>query len=392
MIYCIDPLVDEPIMLINKHIGYDTEDGMGIDGAIFQQELLQLDLLGKKRIQVWINSPGGLVSDGYSIYSAILKTKTPVDTFALGTVASIAAVIFQAGRRRIMADYAWLMYHNPFGGDNKELLSTMKDSLIKMIESRSGMTAEAVEAMMKRTSFITASEALELKLCDKVEASMDDNTKYLKKISNNTEFYKECNLVLNSIINPKNVNTMFPKVTMRLKLNDAATEDNIVAAIDAIENRAKEAERMALDASTEAQNKAKADADELDKLKAKLKKAEDAAAAAKADYENCKNALDAMEQDKKAAEEKAEEDKIKNMVEGFAKVGRIKNEATVILEWTNTSKVLGAEKVKNMIEALPINKVANNLEPELNKLGEKELPTNAMSLAVKNRMKREGKQ
>ena len=79
------------------------------------------------------------------------------------------------------------------------------------------------------------------------------------------------------------------------------------------------------------------------------------------------------------------------MVEGYAKVGRIKNEATVILEWTNTGKVLGAEKVKNMIEALPLNKVANSIAPELNQLADGELPTNAMSLAVKNKMKREGK-
>ena len=183
---------------------------------------------------------------------------------------------------------------------------------------------------------------------------------------------------------------MFPKVTMRLKLNDAATEDNIVTAIDAIENRATEAEKMAIEAITEAQNKAKADADELDKLKAKLKKAEEAAAKASAEYEDCKSQLDAMEKDKKAAEEKAEEDKIKNMVEGFAKIGRIKNEATVILEWTNTGKVLGAEKVKNMIEALPLNKEAKTIV-EPNKIGEGELPTNAMSLAVKNRLKREGK-
>ena len=51
MIYCIDPTADEPIFLINKHIGYDKDDGMGIDGSIFQQELLQMDSLGKKRIQ-----------------------------------------------------------------------------------------------------------------------------------------------------------------------------------------------------------------------------------------------------------------------------------------------------------------------------------------------------
>ena len=49
MIYCVDPSADEPILLINKHIGFDEKDGMGIDGALFQQELLMLDALGKKK-------------------------------------------------------------------------------------------------------------------------------------------------------------------------------------------------------------------------------------------------------------------------------------------------------------------------------------------------------
>ena len=105
-------------MLINKHIGYDQEEGPGIDGAIFQQELLQLDNLGKKRIQVWINSPGGLVSDGYSIYTSILKSKTPVDTYAFGSVASIAAVIFQAGRRRRYRQVAGGARRWPVAGAN----------------------------------------------------------------------------------------------------------------------------------------------------------------------------------------------------------------------------------------------------------------------------------
>ncbi len=50
--YCIDHHSDEPIMLINTHIGSDETDGQGIDGSLFQQELLQLDSLGKKRIEI----------------------------------------------------------------------------------------------------------------------------------------------------------------------------------------------------------------------------------------------------------------------------------------------------------------------------------------------------
>jgi ATP-dependent Clp endopeptidase proteolytic subunit ClpP len=406
MNYCIDINVDEPIFLINKHIGFDEDitdkdgniikgDGMGVDGALFQQELLYVDGLNKKRIQVWMNTPGGSVTDGYNIYSAILKTKTPVDTYCIGAAASIGGVIFQAGRKRIMADYAWLMYHNPFySSDDKKvdpMLQIMQDGIAKMISSRSGITEDDVLAMMSRTSFISASEALEMKLCDQVDSSATENTKYLKKIIEPKNFYKECNKVLNSILNPILNNNTMQKVTMRLKLNDAATEDNVVKAIDEIENRAK-AEVAEIKASLESvQNKAKADSDEMDKLKAKMKKLEEDKAKNDAELEDCKNKLSAMESDKNKAEEKAAEEKAKNMVEGFAKAGRIKNEATVILEWTLTAKTLGFDKVKSMIEALPLNKSAISLDVEPNKLKEGELPTTAMGLLVKNRLRREGK-
>lgn len=391
MIYCIDPTADEPIFLINKHIGYDKDDGMGIDGSIFQQELLQMDSLGKKRIQVWINSPGGVVTDGYSIYSAILKSKTPVDTYVTGAAASIAGVIFQAGRKRIMSDYSWLMYHDPFGGDNAQMLTTMKQSIVTMIEQRSGMSESEISLMMKRTTFIGADEALQLKLCDKIDASEEENTKYLRKITDSMQFHKECNMVLNSIINPIKRTTMFPKVTMRLKLNDAATEDNVVKAIDEIENRAKQAEAMTLEAITEAQNKAKVDADEMDKLKAKLKKLEDDKVRSDAEYEDCKNKLDALEKDKKSAEDKVKEDQAKNMIEDFAKIGRIKNEESIKLTWVRLAKA-DFEGTKNMIEALPLNKEATKLTTvEPNKLKDGELPTSAIGLSVMNRLKREGK-
>jgi ATP-dependent protease ClpP protease subunit len=53
-------------------------------GDLFQAELLALDQMEKKRIQVWINSPGGSVMDGYNMYNAMLKTKTKVDTYCVG--------------------------------------------------------------------------------------------------------------------------------------------------------------------------------------------------------------------------------------------------------------------------------------------------------------------
>ena len=392
MIYCIDPTVDEPIMLLNKHIGMDETDGQGINGSLFQQELLQLDTLGKKRIQIWINSPGGVVTDGYNIYNAILKSNTPVDTYCVGCAASIAGVIFQAGRKRIMADYAWLMYHNPFGSENGDIIKTMKTSIVTMIEKRSGMDEGSVNKMMNRETFITAPEALDMKLCDSIESSVKLNTKYLQKISDSLQFHKECNKVVNTFLNT-NTNKMseLTKITMRLKLNDAARQEDIVAAIDAIENRAKVAEEKAVEVENKAKVKADADMEEMDALKTKIKKLLEDKEKNQAEYEDCKAKLDAMTKDKLAAEEKAEGERVKNMIEGYAKIGRIKNEATVVLEWCNTAKELGFDRVKNIIEALPLNVKAPVITEVVNTLKEGELPTTAHGLMAINKLKREGK-
>ena len=100
-IYTVDPNSETPIMLINKHIGFYSELGMGVNGEQFMSEMLALDAMGKSLINVWINSTGGGVLAGSNIVSAILNTKCKVDTYNMGVCASIAAVIFQTGRKRI---------------------------------------------------------------------------------------------------------------------------------------------------------------------------------------------------------------------------------------------------------------------------------------------------
>lgn len=391
MLYTVDPNADIPVMLLTDHIGFDEVDGQGVDGSLFQAELLQLDSLGKKSIQIWINSPGGDVLQGYSIFNAILKSKTPVDCYCVGAAASMAAIIFQAGRKRIMSDYAWLMFHNPSGSDNKEMINTMTDSLITMVATKSGMDADQVRKIMARTTYIQSIEAVNLKLADSVEPSVSLNTKYLTKISNALEFQRECNKVVNKILNKENTETMI-KVTSRLQLNDSAPEDNIVKAIDAIDNaRIKaEADLSALD------KKAKDEKKELeDKMKAMedtMAKDKEASDKMKAEYQDCKDKLKAMADDKKTAEDKLEEDKVENLIEDKAKEGRIKNEATTKLEWKQTAKAIGFDKAKAMLEALPLSKESKkividdkNVDPKL--AGK----ASAMDYAVQNKLKREGK-
>lgn len=386
--YTVDINSDEPIMLLNKHIGFDSEDGMGIDGSLFQQELLQLDSMGKKRIVVWINSPGGNVMDGYNIFSAISKTKTPVDTYNCGVAASIAGVIFMAGRKRTMADYASLMIHPPSGSSDKKAMESFRASLITALSANANVSEDEVGYLMDSTTWLNAAECFAKGFCNEIEATSEQNKKRMKQASDVKAMFAISNSI-KGFTTITNKSIVMTKVTMKLGLNDAATEDNVVSAIKEIEDKAYNAEVAKIAAENkvkEIENATKAEKEDLAK---KLKEAEDAKAAVNANYDKLKAEYDAMVTDKLAAEKATLEVKAKNMVEGYAKAGRIKNEASVILKWTNKA-VENYEETEELIKDLPLSKEAPKLEIA-NQLKEGELPTSTIGLMVKNRQKREGK-
>jgi ATP-dependent Clp endopeptidase proteolytic subunit ClpP len=327
-------------MLIDRHIGYSEEDGYGIDGAAFARELMQLDGMGKKCINVWINSPGGIVLDGYNIYNAILKSKTKVNTYCVGMAASIAAVIFQAGRERVMCDYGILMYHNPFGSESTDALKAMRDSIVKMISERSGLTEEDTTVMMRRETFLSASEALEKKMCDRIEGSADYNKKKMATaaITNNAKgYYKEAYNILNQLFKTENMPDL-SKIANRLKLNSAANEDAIIEGIQSIENRANLAEG------------------ELAKVKNQLTEKENKVNDLTTQLANMQNKAEAAE---KAAKKVAAE----ALIKGAAKLGVIKNETDVLTKWIDRATI-DYDGTKDLLESLPINKTAPKMVTE----------------------------
>ena len=329
--YCIDETANEPIMLINTHIGFDETDGQGVDGALFQRELLYLDGLGKKRIQVWINSAGGSVMDGYNIGSAILKTKTPVDTYNTGACISIAGVIFMCGRNRIMMDYAQFMMHPTSGTKDKKAKQSFEDSLSSLLSAKSDITQEQVSELMKETTWMNADECLEKGFCTEIEKTTDVNKKRLST-SNIDNFIKEANLITNKLINPvkiiKNKKSML-KVTNKLGLNDDANEESILRAIQDIENKAtSQKEKMQ---------------EELDALKEEIENKQKA-------YDDMKNVMDGLK-----------EDNCKNMVSGFATIGKIENKDEVVNQWVTLAKN-DFEGTKSILESLPLNKVSEKIE------------------------------
>ena len=362
--YTVDVDSDEPIMLINKHIGFDDIDGYGIDGSSFQSELLALDTMGKKRIQVWINSAGGSVIEGMSIYNAILKSKTKVDTYNVGICASIAGVIFQAGRNRIMADYSLLMYHNPYNSNGKkdEGLDKIKMSLTSMISARCGKDESEISAMMDKTTWIHAEDALNSGMCDSIEKSNDFNKKRLSPESADIRaFWNERNLVLNNLFNNNKIEKMV-KVANKLGLNPDVNEDTILNAVTEIQNKLdvsetknKANEDKILELEIAEENKSK----ELDALRTEL-----------AELKNKANEI----------EETAKTEKAENLVKEAVNAGKIKEESKS--NWINKAKE-DFEGVKAMIDELPLNKVA----PKITENEEVIKPYNMASLMQEIKIK-----
>ncbi len=297
-----------------------------------------MDSLGKKRIQIWINSPGGIVIDGMSIYNAILKTKTKVDTYVTGMAASISAVIFTAGAKRLMADYGILMFHNAHGGDDSTLL-IMNESINEMI-ARTGMNKEAIEEMMNRTTFLSADEALQLGIATEIENSTEFNKKRATSAQNNIKSFQT---VCNKLTDEKFSNMAFPKVANKLKLNSEASEESIVTAIDEIQNK--------LSAAEVSNKKTK---EELDKLKNDMEEAENKFKDLEDKYNKAKKELD-------DTKDSAMTEKCQNMVKKYAAEGRIKNEQKVIDKWVAMAKA-EFDATEETLKELPLNKVANKLD------------------------------
>lgn len=318
--YTQDISVDCPIMHIDKHIGYDKEDGYGIIGSDFKRELLALVEMGKKQVDVWINSPGGIVTDGMDIYSAILDCGIRVDTYCKGIAASIAGVIFQAGRTRCMSDYAQLMYHNPYNesGEEDKGLDAIRQSIVVMIEKRNPSIDKAeVERIMNKTTWISAEEALKAGFCDEISESDEKNKKRIATAPNARAAWKESILVLNKL--NSNNQPQMEKVLNKLKLNRAANEEAVLDAINSMEMN-----------HAEALNKSNKKAEDLED---KITKMEDELKKAKSDLADMKKAKAEDDDKAKAKAEDEEKAKAEDYVKDAVATGKIKNEEATVKVW-----------------------------------------------------------
>lgn len=149
----------------------------------FTAQMLYLMEDDQSPIDIFINSPGGEVNSGLAIYDLIQSCKAPVNMYCIGMAASMGALIFAGGKKghRFIMPHSQVMIHEPLipngvGGSASSIKSTA-DSILQTRELLNGIlakhTGKTIEEINKATdhdNFMTADEAIEFGLCDKVTA------------------------------------------------------------------------------------------------------------------------------------------------------------------------------------------------------------------------------
>jgi ATP-dependent Clp protease protease subunit len=161
-----------------------VEDGMS---ALVCAQLLYLEAENpKKEIQMYINSPGGVVSSGLAIYDTMQYIRSPVATLCMGSAASMGSFLLAAGApgRRISLPNARIMVHQPSGGysgkasdieRHAEDILKIKRRLNELYAKHTGRTYQEVEEMLDADTFMTPEEARDWGLVDEVQENRGDD-------------------------------------------------------------------------------------------------------------------------------------------------------------------------------------------------------------------------
>ncbi len=166
--------------LLKDRIVLLCEDVNHQSAQIIVGELLYLEAEDPdKDIHFYINSPGGSVSDGLAIYDTMNFIKCDVCTTCIGMAASMGAFLLSSGAKgkRYALPNAEVMIHQPLGGTQgqasdiqiaaEHILKT-KAKLNKIMAENCGRTVEELEAATDRDNWLSAKEALEFGLIDKI--------------------------------------------------------------------------------------------------------------------------------------------------------------------------------------------------------------------------------
>ena len=166
--------------LLNDRIIFLGEEVNDTSASIVVAQLLYLEAQDPdKDIQMYINSPGGSVTAGMAIYDTMQYIKCDVSTICVGLAASMGAFLLSAGTKgkRIALPNAEIMIHQPSAGTQGQItdmaihlkrLETIKKRMNQIMADNTGHSLEEMTAACERDNFMTAEEAKEFGLIDKV--------------------------------------------------------------------------------------------------------------------------------------------------------------------------------------------------------------------------------
>ena len=166
--------------LLSDRIVFLGEEVTDASASSIVEQMLFLEAQDPdKDIQFYINSPGGSISAGMAIHDTMQYIKCDVSTICMGMAASMGAFLLSAGTKgkRLALPNSTIMIHQPSGGAqgqatdmriHTEWILDTKKRLNKMLSEATGQPLEVIERDTERDNFMTAQQALEYGLIDKI--------------------------------------------------------------------------------------------------------------------------------------------------------------------------------------------------------------------------------
>ena len=166
--------------LLNDRIVFLSEEVNDVTASLVVAQLLYLEAQdAAKEISLYINSPGGSISSGMAIYDTMNFIKCDVSTICIGMAASMGAFLLAAGTKgkRIALPNSEIMIHQPLGGMQGQAtdikihadhILRIKDKMNRILAENTGKPLKTIEKDTERDNFMTAQEALEYGLIDKI--------------------------------------------------------------------------------------------------------------------------------------------------------------------------------------------------------------------------------
>lgn len=359
---------------------YTDVDYWSVDTFLWEFDYL-INYINPSKIRVHINSVGGSVVDGMSVFSKIMDCPLPTECINDALAASMGSIIWAAGNELYMKDYALLMIHNPFcdvAGDKQynQTTDAFKQQLKTIYMKRFGLSDDEVEEIMNGKegedgTFLTATQAVEKGFIkedhiietpqavkDRIQAALKDS----KDIMQIKAVYGLVAPTMPSVtINNQNINSNSltmekEQITVFAAIlgisGDKATVESVTSKINELKAKAAEA-----DANKKALDDTKA---ELTKVKAELTGANTSIKNLTEDLDSTKKALKTFQD----AEAKSKEEKVNALIDkaiAECKINKDEREAYIKMAQNDF------ELAENVLAKIPARDNLGNIISEANK-------------------------